>query len=112
MYVLKLYVTARAPNAVRALGNIRRICQENLGQDYRLEVIDVVQHPELAEADRIIATPTLVKQSPLPTRKLLGDLSDHQKVLLELDLPSRGDSGDPLLEAAGFCDPEGGEGVC
>ena len=84
--ILKLYVTAETPNSLRAIANLRRICEEELDQEYEIIVIDVLKEPGLAESDKIIATPTLVKALPPPLRKVIGDLSDREKVLLGLDL--------------------------
>ncbi len=69
-----------------AIANLRRICEAELGAQYDLEIIDVVEHPQIAEAQRILATPTLVKQLPLPLRRVIGDLSDREKVLFGLEL--------------------------
>lgn len=90
-YLLKLYVTggARAETAIR---NLRRICEEELEGRYELEIIDVHEQPEVAEQDRILATPTLIKQLPPPLRRVIGDLSDKEKVLLGLEVRQRDDS--------------------
>jgi circadian clock protein KaiB len=88
-FVLKLYVTGGSARAQTALENLRRICDEDLRHEYELEVIDVREHPELAERDRILATPTLIKQLPPPLRRLIGDLSDREKVLLGLEVRPR-----------------------
>lgn len=85
-YILKLYTTGETPNSVRALTNLKRICGEELEGDYEIKVIDILKDPQLAEDDKIIATPTLVKKLPPPIRKLIGDMSDREKVLLGLDL--------------------------
>jgi circadian clock protein KaiB len=85
-YVLRLYVMAQTPNSTRALANIKRICEEELDGEYELEVVDVLKNPQLAEDDKIIATPTLVKKLPPPLRRLIGDLSNRGKVLLGLDI--------------------------
>jgi len=86
-YILKLYITGQTPNSVRALENLKGICKRELqaGQ-YELHIIDILKEPQLAEDDKIIATPTLVKKLPPPLRKIIGDLSDKEKVLLGLDL--------------------------
>ena len=68
------------------MANLRRICEAELGAEYDLEVIDVLEHPQVAEDQRILATPTLVKQLPLPLRRVIGDLSDREKVLFGLEL--------------------------
>ena len=85
-YKLRLYVTGRTAQSQRALENLRQICETDLKELYDLEVIDVLEHPKLAEHEKIIATPTLVKQLPEPVRKILGDLSDRDRVLLSLDV--------------------------
>lgn len=83
---LRLYVTGRTPQSQRAIDNLRRICEAELAGHYEIEVIDVLEHPALAENEKILATPTLVKRLPEPVRKIIGDLSDREKVLLGLDL--------------------------
>lgn len=88
-YVLKLYVTGQTPRTERAITNLRRLCEEELDDRYELLVIDVLDHPQLAEDERILATPTLIKQLPPPLRRVIGDLSDKDKVLLGLDLHRR-----------------------
>lgn len=85
-YKLRLYITGRTPQAQRALTNLRQICEAELKGAYEIEVIDVLEHPGLAENEKILATPTLVKRLPEPVRKIIGDLSDREKVLLGLDL--------------------------
>jgi len=85
-YLLKLYVTGKSSRADRAIANIKRICEEELSNRYRLVIVDVLEKPELAEQARIIATPTLIKELPLPLRKVIGDLSNKEKVLLGLDI--------------------------
>jgi len=85
-FVLKLYVNGQSPNGERAIANLRRICDEELGEHYEMQIIDVLEHPQLAEDQRIIATPTLIKESPPPLRRLIGNLSDREKVLLGLDV--------------------------
>ena len=79
--------TARAENAI---ANLRRICEEQLGGKYELEIIDVLEHPDLAESDKVLATPTLIKQLPPPLRRVIGDLSDREKVLLGLEVWPQG----------------------
>ncbi|HEX3178995.1 MAG TPA: circadian clock KaiB family protein [Methylomirabilota bacterium] len=85
-YVLRLYVTGTTARSTRAIANVRRICEEHLRNRYDLEVIDIYQQPMLAKGDQIIAAPTLVKHLPLPLRKLIGDMSDKDRVLMGLDL--------------------------
>ena len=83
---LKLYITGRTAASERAITNLRHICEQELGGQYKLSIIDVQEHPQLAEDERILATPTLIRELPLPVRKIIGDLSDTEKVLLGLDL--------------------------
>lgn len=85
-FKLRLYITGRTPQSQRAIQNLRRICDSELAGMYEIEVIDVLEHPALAENEKILATPTLVKRLPEPVRKIIGDLSDREKVLLGLDL--------------------------
>ena len=85
-YVLRLYVTGMTPRSTRAVENVRRICEEHLHGRYDLEVIDIYQQPTLAKGEQIVAAPTLVKKLPLPLRRVIGDLSNTDKVLLGLDL--------------------------
>jgi circadian clock protein KaiB len=94
-YLLKLFITGQTQRSVSAISNLRRICEEWLGTDYELMVIDVLERPQLAEDDKILATPTLIRELPLPVRRVIGDLSDTKQVLLGLDLhhqESRGGS--------------------
>ena len=85
-YVLRLYVTGMTPRSTRAVENVRTICEEHLHGRYDLEVIDIYQQPTLAKGEQIIAAPTLVKKLPLPLRRIIGDLSNTDRVLLGLDL--------------------------
>jgi circadian clock protein KaiB len=85
-YVIKLYVTGQTPRSQRAIENLRRLCDEELRGQYELVVIDVLERPQLAEDEKILATPTVVKELPLPIRRIIGDLSDLERVLLGLDL--------------------------
>jgi circadian clock protein KaiB len=85
-YVLRLYVTGTTPRSMRAISNIRKICEQHLEGCYDLEVIDIGQHPALAEGEQIIAAPTLVKKWPLPLRRFIGDMSQTDRILLGLDL--------------------------
>lgn len=85
-YVLRLYVTGKTPNSLRAIANLKELCDQYLTGRYDLQVIDIYQQPGLAEEDQIVATPTLVKELPPPLRKLIGDLSDRERVLVKLDL--------------------------
>ena len=85
-YVLRLYITGVTPASVRAVANIKRICEEYLHGRYELEVIDLYQQPDLAKEAQIIAAPTLIKKLPLPLRRMIGDLTDKEKVLKGIDL--------------------------
>ena len=85
-YLLKLYVTGTSSRAQQAISNLQRICEQELQGKYDLEIIDVLEHPELAEDARILATPTLIKRLPPPLRRVIGDLSDKEKVLLGLEV--------------------------
>jgi circadian clock protein KaiB len=91
-YLLKLYVTGQTPRSQRAIANLRRICEEELGGAYEMIVIDVLERPQLAEHEKILATPTVVKELPTPIRRVIGDLSDSERVLLGLDLRSVADN--------------------
>jgi circadian clock protein KaiB len=84
--VLRLFITGLTERSAEAIANIKRICQGPLAGRYDLEVIDVSQQPSLARSEQILATPTLVKKRPLPLRRLIGDLSDTERVLSGLDL--------------------------
>ena len=83
-YVLKLYVTGHTPTSQRAIANLRRVCDDDLAGQYEMIVIDVLQCPQLAEDEKILATPTLIRAQPPPVRRVIGDLSDRGKVLLGL----------------------------
>ena len=85
-YVLRLYVTGMTPRAARAIRSVREICDEHLEGRYDLKVIDVCQQPVLARDEQIIAAPTLIKKLPLPLRRIIGDMSQRDRVLLGLDL--------------------------
>ncbi|WP_295389029.1 circadian clock protein KaiB [uncultured Thiodictyon sp.] len=89
-YVLRLYVTGVTPKSTRAIANIKTICEEHLQGRYRLEVIDLYQQPQLAHGEQIIAAPTLIKELPLPLRRIIGDLSSTERVLVGLDLRRHG----------------------
>ena len=94
-YLLRLYVTGTTGRSVRAIQNVRRICEEHLKGLYDLEVIDIYKNLPLARGDQIIAAPTLIKRLPVPLRRLIGDMSDVQRVLLGLDIrPQRAGGAD------------------
>ena len=84
--MLKLYVTGQTPKSERAIENLRRICEQELEGQYELVVIDVLERPQLAEDEKIMATPMVTKELPPPLRRIIGDLTDSEKVLLGLDL--------------------------
>jgi circadian clock protein KaiB len=92
-YVLRLYVTGTTRNSERAIVNIRRICEEHLRGRYDLEVVDISEHPTLAQGEQIIAAPTLIKKLPLPLRRFIGDMSQTERILLRLDLRNATDPG-------------------
>lgn len=85
-YVLRLYVADQTPNSMRAIANLQVICEENLQGRYELEVIDLYQQPKLAQGEQIIAVPTLIRTLPEPLRRIIGDLSDTERVLVGLDI--------------------------
>ena len=88
-YDLRLYIAGQTARSVAALANLQRICDEHLEGRYRLEVIDLLERPQLARGDQIFALPTLVRKLPEPIRKLVGDLSDTERALVGLDLRPR-----------------------
>lgn len=88
-YILRLYVAGESPKSVRAIANIKKICEESLQGRYELEVIDLYQQPQLAQGDQIIAVPTLIKKLPPPLRRIIGDMSNTERVLVGLDLWKR-----------------------
>jgi circadian clock protein KaiB len=90
VYVLRLFVAGSTPRSLRAISNIRVICERYLQGCHELEVIDIYQRPELAESEQIVAAPTLIKKLPLPLRRLVGDLNNVEHVLAGLDLPPLG----------------------
>jgi circadian clock protein KaiB len=86
---LRLYVAGQTPRSIAALGNLERICAEHLAGQYTIEVIDLLKDPQLARGDQILAVPTLVRKLPEPVRKIIGDLSNEERVLVGLDLRHR-----------------------
>jgi circadian clock protein KaiB len=86
---LRLYVAGQTPRSVAALRNLERLCENHLAGRYSIEVIDLLQNPKLAAGDQILAVPTLVRKLPEPIKKIIGNLSDEDKVLVGLDLKSR-----------------------
>ena len=92
-WVLRLYVAGQSPKSVSALANLKRICSEHLADRYRIELIDLLENPQLARGDQIVAIPTLVRNLPTPMKKIIGDLSNTDRVLVGLDLrpaPTKG----------------------
>ena len=89
-YDLRLYVAGQTPRSLQALSNLKRICEEHLAGQYRIQIIDLLQKPELAAGDQILAIPTLVRKIPKPARKIIGDLSNVERVLIGLDLRPAG----------------------
>jgi len=85
-YVLRLFVTGMTPKSIKAIENVRKICEENLKGRYELEVIDIYQQPEYAKTEQLLAAPTLIKKLPLPLRRLIGDMSNRERILVGLDL--------------------------
>src|ERR1700733_8112795 len=85
-FVLRLYVAGQTPKCMRAFSNLKRICEQYLTNRYRIEMIDLLHDPALARGDQILAVPTLVRRTPQPVKKIIGDLSNTQRVLAGLDL--------------------------
>jgi len=89
VYVLRLYVAGQTPKSLAAITNLKRICDEHLPGRHQTEVIDLLQNPQLARKDQILAIPTLVRHQPLPVHKIIGDLSDTERALIALGLRER-----------------------
>ena len=94
-YVLKLYVAGLTPRSTAALRSVKDICERHLQGCYELEIIDIYEHPSLAKNQQIVAAPTLIKQLPLPLRRLIGDMADQERVLVGLDLRLKDAGGRP-----------------
>jgi circadian clock protein KaiB len=88
-YVLRLYVAGQTPKSVNAITNLKKICEENLKGRYELAVIDLYQQPQLADGEQIIALPTLIKKLPPPLRRIIGDMSNTERMLVGLDLQKK-----------------------
>jgi circadian clock protein KaiB len=86
MWILRLYVAGQTPKAITAFTNLKKICEEQLDGKYSIEVIDLLKNPHLANEYQIVALPTLIRKLPVPVRKIIGDLSDTERVLMGLDL--------------------------
>lgn len=89
-WILRLYVAGQTPKSITAFANLKKICEEHMAGDYRIEVVDLIENPQLAEGHQIIAVPTLVRQLPEPIKKIIGDLSNTERVLVGLDLKPAG----------------------
>jgi circadian clock protein KaiB len=89
IFDLRLYVAGQTPKSLTALANLKKICEEHLKGQYRIEVIDLMKNPQLAQGDQILAIPTLVRKLPEPIKKIIGDLSSEEKVLIGLDVRAR-----------------------
>ena len=83
---LRLYVAGQTPKSITAFNNLKRYCEKHLKNKYKIEIIDLLENPQLAQGDQILAIPTLVRKIPVPIRKIIGDLSNEEKVLVGLDL--------------------------
>jgi circadian clock protein KaiB len=88
-YTLRLYIAGKTPNSVAALANLKVICEEHLEGRYKLQVVDLLENPQLARGDQILAIPTLVRKLPVPVRRIIGDLSNTERVLVGLDLRNK-----------------------
>jgi circadian clock protein KaiB len=86
---LKLYVAGQTPRCLQAFANLKKICEEHLEGRYRIQIIDLLENPQLARGDQIVAIPTVVRQLPPPIRKIIGDLSNTERVLVGLDVQPR-----------------------
>jgi len=86
---LRLYVAGQSPNCIQAFGNLKKICEQHLEGKYRIQVIDLLKNPQLSRGDQILAIPTLVRNLPEPVRRIIGDLSNTERVLVGLDLRPR-----------------------
>jgi circadian clock protein KaiB len=98
-YILRLYVSGSSTRSLKAVHNLKKICEEHFPEDYDLEVIDIYENPTAAREEQIIAAPTLVKTLPMPLRRFVGDLSNTQKILIGLDIYKRQDPNDQLNSA-------------
>ena len=84
--ILRLYIAGQTPRSVKAFANLKKLCEEHLAGKYSIEVVDLLENPQLARGDQIVALPTLVRKLPAPMRKIIGDLSDRERVVVGLDL--------------------------
>jgi circadian clock protein KaiB len=98
-YVLKLYVVGSSPRSARAISNVRKICDEHLEGRHSLEVVDISQHGAMAKREQIFAAPTLIKESPLPARRFIGDMAQSERILRGLDLRGTVEKASPATNA-------------
>jgi len=96
-FLLKLYISGKTHGTEQAIESLREICQDTLHEEYQVEVIDVLEHPERADQARVLATPTVIRTLPLPVRRIIGDLSDTERVLVGLDLRALSPDAHPLV---------------
>jgi circadian clock protein KaiB len=89
-FYLRLYVAGQTQKSLQAFANLKKICEEHLNGQYEIEVVDLLENPQLAEGDQILAIPTLVRRLPPPLKKIIGDLSETERVLIGLDLRPKG----------------------
>ncbi len=92
---MRLYVAGQTPKSLTAFANLKRICEEHLAGQYQIEVVDLLKNPTLAKGDQILAVPTLVRKLPVPVRKIIGDLSNTERVLVGLDVRPAGSGAEP-----------------
>ena len=97
---LRLYVAGQTPKSLTAIANLKRICEQHVAGDYHIDVVDLMANPQLAAPDQILAIPTLVRKLPEPVRKIIGDLSSTQRVLIALELSEQTGDGDAVRESA------------
>ena len=95
-YILRLYVTGSSSRSLRAISNLKKLCEEHLPDEYDLEVIDIYKNPDVAREEQIVAAPTLIKRLPRPLRRFVGDMSNTQKLLVGLDIYQRQEPNDQL----------------
>jgi circadian clock protein KaiB len=95
VWKLRLYVAGQTPKSLTAFANLKRICEEHLAGQYQIEVVDLLKNPTLAKGDQILAVPTLVRKLPVPVRKIIGDLSNTERVLVGLDVRPAGSGAEP-----------------
>lgn len=88
-WMLRLYIAGKTPRAIEAFRNLQKICEEHLAGRYEIEIVDLLENPKLARGDQIVALPTLVRKLPPPMRKIIGDLSNSERVLVGLDIRER-----------------------